>query len=418
MENLSPDSPLPRQETPAAGTGLSRRLLGLLALTAGATVANIYYCQPLLGSMAGTLGVSSAAISAVAVASQLGYASGMLFLIPLGDSVERKRLILFSMVGVILSLIAMALAPSLPLLILASYGVGLTSLAPQLAVTYSANLAAPAERGKTVGTVMGGLLVGILASRTLGGWLSAHQAGGWRAVYAVAVVLSTVLAIALARFLATQFPTKPIPYKALLGSLATLLRREPVLRRHMLIGALGFGSFGAFWTNLGFHLAALPKHYGSDTVGWYGLFGVAGALAAPVAGRLADRIEARWLNGGALLLISLSFALMAAGSGSLVVLALGVILMDAGVQGSHLSNQTRIYSLDPDQRNRLNALYMVAYFLGGAGGSALGSLAWAHAHWTGVCLVGGVLPLVGVPALFVTHAPATRPDGIIQTPAP
>ena len=253
---------------------------------------------------------------------------------------------------------------------------------------------------------MSGLLVGILGSRTISGWLGAHTAGGWREVYAIAVVMMLLLTLALAWLLPPQRPAQAVPYGALMRSLGTLLTGEPLLRRHMLIGALGFGSFSAFWTTLGFHLHALPQHYGSEMVGLYGLFGVAGALVAPIAGRLSDRVDARWVNGGALLLISLSFLAMAAGDGSLIGLAAGVVLMDAGVQGSHLSNQTRIYALDPSRRNRLNALYMVAYFLGGASGSALGSFAWTHTGWTGVCSVGAALPLAGVMVLFLTHRAA------------
>ncbi len=241
-------------------------------------------------------------------------------------------------------LAVVAFAPNLRVLVAASFGLGLLCITPQLVVTYSANLAAPGERGQIVGTVMSGLLIGILASRTLSGWLSAHSAGGWRVVYLSAGGMMILLTLALARFLPRQPPVRSIGYGELMGSLATLLRKEPVLRRHMLIGAFGFGSFSAFWTTLGFHLQALPGHYGSETVGLYGLFGVAGALAAPISGRLSDRVDARWVNGGALVLISASFVLMALGGGSLVALAVGVVLMDAGVQGSHL------FEPDPDLR--------------------------------------------------------------------
>ena len=392
LEAVPPVKPGGTLATPRA----TRGLLALLAFTAGATVANIYYCQPLLGLMGATFRVSAGAVSAVAAASQLGYASGMLLLIPLGDSLERKRLILWSLAAATVMLAAIALSPGLLFLVAASYGLGAVSITPQIVVTYSANLAAPHERGRIIGIVMSGLLIGILCSRTVSGWLSAHTAGGWRQVYVVAVGVMILLTAALALLLPPQRPERSVAYGELMRSMGRLLENEPVLRRHMLIGALGFGSFSAFWTTFGFHLQALPGHFGSETVGLYGLFGVAGALAAPVAGRLSDRIEARWVNGGALLLISLSFLVMALGGASLVALAVGVVLMDAGVQGSHLSNQTRIYALHPEQRNRLNALYMVAYFLGGAGGSALGSYAWTHAGWPGVCVVGAVLPVVGI----------------------
>ena len=198
--------------------------------------------------------------------------------------------------------------------------------------------------------------------------------------------------LALAGFLAMalppQAPARRIPYRELLGSIWTLLFTEPVLRRHALVGAAGMGAFSAFWTTLTFHLANLPAHYGSETAGLFGLVGAAGAVAAAGAGRIADRVGPRPLNGAALLLIVLSFGLMGVSGHSLVVLSVGVILMDAGVQASHISNQTRIYALSADMRNRLNGIYMVIYFLGGATGSALGSRAWELFGWSGVCAVG------------------------------
>ena len=211
------------------------------------------------------------------------------------------------------------------------------------------------------------------------------------------LALAGVLALALP----AQRPTGRVRYRELLRSTGPLLCTEPVLRRHALIGALGFGAFQCvFWTTLAFHLAHLPTHYGSDTAGLFGLVGAAGALAAAVAGRLADRVGPRLLNGSALSLIVISFVLMGLAGAALGVLALGVILMDAGVQASHISNQTRIYALSTEKRNRLNAVYMVSYFLGGAAGSALGSVAWQRFGWAGVCWVSGSLAFAGILVLF------------------
>jgi predicted MFS family arabinose efflux permease len=291
----------------------------------------------------------------------------------------------------------------------ASYLLGTISVTPQLVVPYAAGMAPAERRGRTVGAVMSGLLVGILLSRTLSGAVGAHA--GWRAVYWLACGLMLVLSGVLAMLLPRQHPTRRISYGELLRSLPPLLAREPVLRRHAIVGALGFAAFSAFWTTLSFHLAALPEHYGSQTAGLFGLVGAAGAGAAIVAGRLADRIGPRPLNGVALGVAALSFGVMAAAGSSLLWLAVGVVGMDAGVQGSQISNQARIYALAPELRNRLNSVYIVCYFLGGASGSALGSQAWTLAGWRGVCVLGMLLCAGGIAALFVTgNATAAEPS--------
>ena len=403
------DSPSGVLPSPAAvPAGPSPALLGLLAVAAGLGVANIYYCQPLLEVMAKTFHVDARTATVVATATQLGYAAGLLLIVPLADSVERKRLMLGCTVLAAVVLAIVGVCGSMPGLILASFATGAVSMTPQLAVTYAAGLATPQRRGRTVGVVMSGLLIGILLSRTLSGTVG--QCLGWQAVYFLAAGVMLLLAGVLAAALPTQRPGGRLSYLQLLLSTAPLMRTERVLRRHALIGALGMGAFSAFWTTLAFHLNHLPEHYGSETAGLFGLVGAAGALAAAVSGRLADRVGARLLNGTALLVIVLSFLLMSRAGSSLAVLALGVVLMDAGVQGSHISNQTRIYALSAEMRNRLNAVYMVSYFLGGAAGSALGSAAWARFGWTGVCGVGAALGLMGIGVLFVPSGEAPAPN--------
>ena len=395
---------------PAFGPALalpSPALLGLLAVSAGATVANIYYCQPLLGTLAVAFHVGPPTATAVATATQLGYAAGLLFILPLADSLERRGLIVGCTLVSAILLAAVAAAQSIPWLIAASFAVGVVSMAPQLSVTYAAGLVPPERRGRTVGTVMSGLLVGILLSRTMSGTLNAQF--GWRAVYLLAAGLMLGLAGTLATVLPKQVPVRRVRYHELLGSAGALIRTEPVLRRHALIGALGFGAFSAFWTTLAYYLASLPAHYGSKTAGLFGLVGVAGALAAAVAGRLADRVGARLLNGTALALVVLSFGLMSLAGSSLLLLAAGVVLMDAGVQGSHLSNQTRIYALSSEKRNRLNAVYMVTYFVGGSLGSVLGTFAWQRSGWAGVCTVGAFLGALGM-AVLLRAARAAPPN--------
>ena len=378
---------------------ISPRLVGLLAVAAGATVANLYYSQPLLVEIATEFKVQPAAVSVVPTATQLGYAAGLLLLVPLGDSMERRRLIVVTTLCAVLMLFGVAFAPTLGWLTLASFLLGAVSVVPQLAVPFAAHLAAPDQRGRIVGIVMSGLLVGILLSRTLSGWIGAYT-GNWRDIYLLAIGVMLMLAILLQRTLPRLPPGRPIPYMALLASLIHLVQSEPVLRRHALVGGCGFATFSVFWTTLAFHLHQLSPDYGSEVAGMFGLIGVTGALVAPLAGRLADRVAAPILNGGALLLILLAFLLMGLTGATLLGLALGVVLLDAGVQASHLSNQTRIYALHPDLRNRLNAIYMVTYFLGGAAGSALGGYAWQHDGWLAVCAVGAGFALAGMVALF------------------
>ena len=386
-------------ERMSAAATLTPRLTGLLAVAAGATVANLYYSQPLLADIARSLHATAAAVSAVPTATQLGYASGLLLLVPLGDSLERRRLLVLATLCSALMLLAVALAPSLNVLIGASFLLGMSSVAPQLAVPFAAHLAVPESRGRSVGIVMSGLLVGILLSRTLSGLIGA--VAGWRSIYLLAIVVMLVLALLLQRNLPRLVAAQPIAYRRLLASLVELLRTEPVLRRHALIGACGFAAFSLFWTTLALHLSQLSPPSGSVVAGLFGLIGLTGALIAPLAGRLADRVSAQRLNGGALLLVLLSFGVMAWHGGSaLGVLALGVVLLDAGVQASHLSNQTRIYALHSDLRNRLNAVYMVVYFLGGASGSMLGGYALHHGGWLAVCMAGAGYALLGLLAVF------------------
>ncbi len=395
---MTPDDPHPP---------FPRWLLGLLAFTAGATVANIYYCQPLLDAMATSFGVGVEAVTSAAAATQLGVAVGMLLIVPLGDSLERKGLIILITSLSAVALTGTALCRTAAAMGFAGFAIGVVGVTPHLVVPYAAGLVGPEKRGRTVGFVMSGLLIGILLSRTLSGVVGAHA--GWRTVFWLAAAAMLALAALLAAVLPSQSPVRRVPYRELVASLWPLVMREPVLRRHALIGALGMAAFSAFWTTLAFYLSSLPAHYGSETAGLFGLVGAAGAAAAVVAGRLADRVGPKPLNGAALGLIVGSFGLMAVAGPSLWTLSVGVIVMDAGVQGSHISNQTRIYALSGELRNRLNAIYMVTYFLGGATGSALGSRAWVAFGWPGVCATGAILGTLGLAVLFLVGHPAVQP---------
>jgi predicted MFS family arabinose efflux permease len=379
--------------------GPSWPLIVLLGTTAGLVVMNIYYNQPILNAIAGSLGIRSSAVAWVSTATQLGYAAGLLFVLPIGDSVNRKSLIVLTTLLSSAALIAVPLSSNLSALLLSSFAVGATSVTPQLVVPYAAGLADGSGRGRLVGFVMSGLLIGILLSRSVSGLIASRLS--WHIVFWLAagimLLLSGVLWIAL--------PSQPAhgttSYGRLLGSLLRLLNSEPIIRRHSTIGALAFGTFGAFWTTLAFYLHSRPEHYGPDVTGLFSLVGVTGALIAPLAGHLAESRTPRQVNGLFLGFVLLAFTIMSlSGVNALWVLGAAVVLLDAGIQGNQIANQTRIYSLPSALHSRINSIYMVIYFLGGALGSLMGAQAWAIAGWSGVCWTGIIFTIAALWVLF------------------
>ncbi|HUL57642.1 MAG TPA: MFS transporter [Anaeromyxobacteraceae bacterium] len=371
------------------GGGISRAQVALLAVAAGASVGNLYYAQPLLPEMARAFGVAAREAGLVPMLTQLGYAAGMLLFVPLGDVVERRGLMLALLGAVTASLVATALAGSFALVAAASFAVGLTNVVPQLAVPLAAHLAAPPQRGRVVGTVMSGLLVGILAARTAAGFVGERL--GWRAVYVLAAALMIALAAALRALFPPSRPEKGMPYPRLLASMASLVRREGVLREAALLGAGGMGAFSAFWATLAFRLEAAPFHLGPRAAGLFGLVGIAGALAATAAGRLVDRLPARDVTAAGLAVALAGYGALLAGGDRLAGIAAGVVLLDLGVQGAHVANLARIHALPPAERSRRNTVYMVSYFAGGALGTAAATWAWSAWGWPGVCAVGAAL---------------------------
>lgn len=387
---------------------LPASLVALLAAAAGLTVANLYYAQPLLPLIAAGYGVSDRAVGLVPMLTQIGYATGMLFLAPLGDGGERRRLIVTTTAAAALASLVVAGAPSLGMLLVASFALGVATVSPQLLVPYAATAAGPSARGRAIGTVMSGLLIGILGSRTLAGSVGARY--GWRATYVLAAAILAILAVLLRLRLPQQHPEHKLPYRELLRSLPGLFARTPLLRRHAALGALGFAAFSVFWTTLAFHLLALPGHFGSAVAGLYGLVGIAGALAASVVGRFADRRDPRPVNAFALCLIVVAFAVFGFAGSSLVTLAAGVVLLDLGAQANHVANQTRIFGLDPGSRTRFNTLYMVLYFAGGAAGSTLGAWAWSAYGWTGVSILGAILAALGLAGFVLLKDGSEAPN--------
>ena len=365
---------------------LNGALVWLMALTCGLVVANIYYNQPLLAAIGRTFHLSDSSASLVATATQVGYTLGMLFVVPLGDMLERKRLILLMLLGAAACLGLAAFAPSFALLAGASILIGICSAVPQLLLPMAAHLAPEADRGRIVGRIMSGLLIGILASRTLSGYVGAHL--GWRAMFEIATGLMLVLLVLLAWRLPQDRPNFAGSYGSLMKSLLTLTRDLAPLRRSALVGGLLFAAFSVFWTTLTFFLEGPNYHYGSDVAGFFGLIGAVGALAAPLAGKAADTRGPDFAIGVGTLLALASYAVLGLGGYHLAGLVLGVILLDVGVQAAHISNQARIFSLVPEARSRLNTVYMTGYFTGGSLGSVVGGLAWTHFGWPGVCGLG------------------------------
>jgi len=370
----------------APATRLSRRLVFLLAAACGLAVANLYYAQPLLALIARAFHAGMGAAGLIAILTQVGYAGGLAFLVPLGDVLERRRLVVGGLALASVALLAAALAPSILVLAALGLAIGGTSVVVQILIPFAADLAGEAERGRVIGTVMSGLLIGILLARTVSGVVAG--ATSWRVMYLLAAVLMVGLAAVLGRALPRSSPTASLAYPALLRSVLALLRDEAVLRRRALYGALGFAAFSAFWTTAAFVLAGPPYHYGATVIGLFGLLGVAGALVASLAGRLADHGYAHGATGGFAAAILASFGLLVLGGHALVPFIAGVLLLDLGVQGLQITNQSEIYRLGGGARSRITTAYMTSYFVGGAAGSAGAVALYGVAGWGGVCLLG------------------------------
>ncbi|WP_454676005.1 MFS transporter [Achromobacter marplatensis] len=373
-----------------SSTTLSRGLVLLLAVGAGLSVASLYYSQPMLGVLGADIHASAETLGWIPTLTQLGYAFGILMLAPLGDRHDRKRIILIKAAVLSLALLSAAVSPSIGVLLAASFVVGLSATLAQDIVPAAAHLAPAEARGKIVGTVMTGLLLGILLSRVVSGFVA--EQFGWRAMFVAAAVTIVALGVALSRGLPRFVPSTQLAYRALLGSLATLWRQHPGLRRAaMAQGLLSLG-FSAFWSTLAVMLHGAPFHLGAGAAGAFGLAGAAGALAAPLAGRVADTrgpMAVASLGAG---LTMVSFAAMLflpllSPHAALWLIAGSAVGFDLGIQTSLIAHQSIVYGIDPAARSRLNAILMTGVFIGMAAGGALGSLALAHWGWTGVTLV-------------------------------
>ncbi|WP_248891173.1 MFS transporter [Citrobacter freundii] len=374
--------------------GLSPSLILLMSIATGLAVASNYYAQPLLDTIAHNFSLSASTAGFIVTAAQLGYAAGLLFLVPLGDMFERRMLIVSMTLLAAGGMLITASSQSLGMLILGTALTGLFSVVAQILVPLAATLATPDKRGKVVGTIMSGLLLGILLARTVAGLLA--NLGGWRTVFWVASVLMALMAVALWRGLPKMKSDTHLNYPQLLGSVFSLFINDKLLRTRAMLGCLTFANFSILWTSMAFLLAAPPFNYSEGMIGLFGLAGAAGALGARPAGGFADKGKSHLTTTMGLLLLLLSWLAIWFGHASVPMLIIGILVLDLTVQGVHITNQTVIYRIHPDARNRLTAGYMTSYFIGGAAGSLISASAWQHAGWAGVCLAGTTVAILNL----------------------
>ena len=383
------DSLMPGSDQALSPHPAHRTPLPFLGLACAVGVSSLYYNQPLLLEMSRSFGTTVGRAGFVAVATQVGYASGLLFCVPLGDVLEKRTLVVRMFAAVAVALLLVAVSPNLTFLIIASVLMGAFASVTHIILPIAPDLVGDADRGRAIGIVMTGLLLGILLARTFAGWVS--HLGGWRSVFVTAAIINAVFAPLFWRFMPKLQPKHSLGYASAMRSLWTLFRTQPLLRESCAMGALVFASFSCFWTTLAF---LLYSHYGlgPGVAGSFGLVGAAGALVAPVAGRLSDRRGARWVLTLGMTILASSYVLLWMEEKATIpfalhiaALAVGVVILDVGAQMMQVANQTRIFGLDPSARSRLNTVYMTIYFTGAAVGSALATIAWVHWQWNGVC---------------------------------
>ncbi|MGO8797794.1 MAG: MFS transporter [Roseiarcus sp.] len=379
----------------AAQQAVSAGMTTLLAVACGLSAANIYYAQPLIGLIAPAVGLGDKAASLIVTVTQVGYCLGLVLLVPLGDLVENRSLTFWTLSGAAAALAAAALAPSATAFLGAALLIGVASTAAQMLVPIAAHLAPDASRGRTIGNVMSGLLLGIMLARPFSSLIA--DALGWRAVFGVSALAIAVLAFALRALLPERRPTVDHGYVALIASLWTLLRDTPVLRRRAAYQAALFAAFSLFWTAVPLELAGPTFGLSQRGIALFAFAGAAGALSAPIVGRLADRGWGRASSVVSMAAVAAAFLVARLGaSGSMMALLAGAVLLDAGVQGNQVASQRVIYALGDKARSRLNGLYIATFFVGGAVGSSIASLAFALGGWERVSWIGLVFPVIAL----------------------
>ncbi|AIQ73481.1 MFS transporter [Paenibacillus odorifer] len=387
---------------------ISSWMMFMLAAACGLIVANLYYAQTLVGPISVSTGLSSTAAGLIVTLTQIGYVVGLLFIVPLSDIVENRRLTVITLMVAVGALLVAAFAANAPLFLTASLFIGTGSVVAQILVPYATYLASEEQRGRVVGNVMSGLLLGIMFARPVASFITSIW--GWQAVFIFSAVVITLLAILLSRFLPERKPAPSVSYGKLIVSLGTLLKQTPILRRRALYQACLFGAFSLFWTVVPLRLA---DDFGMSQQGiaWFALVGVGGAVAAPIAGRLADKGWSKWLTGLAMIIATLSFLLIhlfhSHSTFALILLFISAITLDMAVSGNLVLGQRVIYSLGSEARGRLNGIFMAIFFVGGAVGSSLGGWAYAYGGWTFASLIGVILPLLAL-VYFFTEKRSTK----------
>ncbi|KOP81230.1 MFS transporter [Cytobacillus solani] len=370
----------------------------LLATACGIIVANLYYAQPIVGAISSTIGLSASSSGFIVTLTQIGYVVGLLFIVPLGDIVENRRLIVLSLLFTAVALAITAVSKQAMLFLAASFVIGLGSVATQVLVPFASYLATDSSRGRVVGNVMSGLLLGIMLSRPLSSL--AADFFGWHAVFAMSAIAVFILAIVLLKVLPTRKPSTDTNYAVLLSSMWHLLRTTPILRRRAAYHACVFASFSLFWTTVPQLLSSPAFHFSQKGIAVFALVGVAGAVAAPLAGRLADRGLTRPATGIALLIVVISLLLplivQTSSPIGIAVLVVSSLLLDAGVSANLVFGQRALFSLSPEIRSRLNGLFMAIFFFGGAIGSAIGGWAYAVGGWNTALWIGIAFPIVAI----------------------
>jgi predicted MFS family arabinose efflux permease len=385
---------------------MTRRLTLLFAIAGGAAVGNLYWAQPLLDFIARDLRTDTSAAGWLVTATQLGYAVGVLLIVPLGDLLDRHRLVPLALLCSAVALAASAAAPTYGVLLATLALVGLTTVSGQILAPLAGDLADDANRGRVVGTVVSGILIGILVSRTVSGLIAG--AAGWRAIYVVAAVLAVVLAAVLFRAIPSVEPRTRMRYPALLASVLGIVRRERVVRWSLVLGGTSFGVFTMFWTSLTFLLSAPPFSFSVTTIGLFGLVGLAGAATAQRAGRLQDRGLGLPTIGVAWALVLVSFVVAGFGAASVVVIVVAIVLLDVAIQGHNITVQTRMFQVDPSARSRINTAFVTNNFVCGAIGSGLATVLWGSGGWTAVCVAGAILAGFALTVWLVGRRDALR----------
>ncbi|MEC0269524.1 MFS transporter [Paenibacillus anseongense] len=381
---------------------MSRNVALLFAIACGLAVANIYYAQPLLDAISSVFGITHSSVGIVITITQVSYALGLLLLVPLGDLLNRRWLIAGQMLVSVLALIVVGTAPTSMVLFIGIAVVGLLAVVTQTLVAFAATLAAPAERGRAVGVVTSGIVIGILLARTFAGVLT--DLAGWRSVYLLSALLTLIMACVLFRVLPHyEHKRESLSYLQLLRSLLTLFAQERILRIRAALALMIFAAFSIFWTSLVLPLSAPPLSLSHTSIGALGLAGVAGALAAARAGRLADRGLGQRATGVALILLLISWLPISYTQHSLLALVVGIVLLDLAVQAVHVTNQSMILTLRPEARSRLTAGYMIFYSIGSATGSIASTSIYVYSGWNGVCLLGAIVSALALQFWVVTR---------------